>query len=289
MNKLPLISYLVKTQIVEKSAGFKYLHTKAFTSDNILEARRKAYEYYEAAIDVLQRDSEILKDENGKIHYKNPQNYEDGIKMFIRINHDFFRDGITDKQNTQYQIEAHYHLNSEQKRKLNFGKKMHQRYWDILDIVEQKPPTKEKLDYYSRHFRNMAERKRLQELNDEKIAFIKFRDKDYADKLLQTACAFLNTEGGTIILGQTREMKQKNSARNLKDDLMIAEKLLQSVFSECNANFKVTKEYLSGIGFVKILVSKSEKETYYQNEFFVRTKYGNVVDFEKTYGDFKDK
>lgn len=285
MKQLPLISYIVKTQILTNKAGLRYLSGKIFNDENILEARRKAYEYYEAAIDVLQREGEILKDENGKIVYKNPQDYQDGIKMFVRINRDFFRRGIiADKKDTQYQIEAHYTLNSEQKRKLKFGQKMYQRYLKVLKVSIPEPMTQEMLNYYKGRLGKGMELNRLRTLGEEDLACIKFKDKNYSQHLLESACAFLNTKGGTIILGQDHSISQKNSFRNLNKDLQFAEQILKSNFPEHVPNFKCSIEHLQGINFIKVQVSKSEKDAFYQDEYFIRTRYGNVIDWDMTFG-----
>ena len=59
-----------------KRQGLRRIHQQVFTDQNILFAREKAFEYYEAAIDVLEREGEICRDERtNKIIYKNPENY----------------------------------------------------------------------------------------------------------------------------------------------------------------------------------------------------------------------
>ena len=97
-TKLPLISYVVKTQFITNNSGLRRIHQQVFTNQDILFAREKAFEYYEAAINVLEREGEIWRDEKtNKIIYKNPENYLKGISIYIRINEDvkkyvWFRD-----------------------------------------------------------------------------------------------------------------------------------------------------------------------------------------------------
>lgn len=71
---MPLISFVVQTQFMRNNAGLKYLFEKVFTDENILYAREKALEYYDCAVNVLEGEGEILRDGNGKIYYKNPEN-----------------------------------------------------------------------------------------------------------------------------------------------------------------------------------------------------------------------
>ena len=54
--QLPLISYVVKTQFATNNAGLKTLYLKVFNEQNIVDARKKAFEYYNAAIEVLESE-----------------------------------------------------------------------------------------------------------------------------------------------------------------------------------------------------------------------------------------
>ena len=100
-TKKPLLSYVVKTQYVTNKAGLKTLYQKVFTDQNILNARKNAFEYYEAAIGYLQSENEIETAENsGKIIYKNPENYDQGIGIYMRINEDVKKFGIVDQAET---------------------------------------------------------------------------------------------------------------------------------------------------------------------------------------------
>jgi hypothetical protein len=46
-TKLPLISYVVKTQFITNNSGLRRIHQQVFTNQDILFAREKAFEYYE--------------------------------------------------------------------------------------------------------------------------------------------------------------------------------------------------------------------------------------------------
>ena len=279
---MPLISFVVQTQFMRNNAGLKYLFEKVFTDENILYAREKALEYYDCAVNVLEGEGEILRDGNGKIYYKNPENYDGGIKLLMRVNRTFFTKNIFDKAGQKYLLKGHFEMNAERKRHIKFGEMMQKKYFVELGIRE--PSTMDiKNHTQCRALEQTAELRKLRKLTTEEAEFIKFRDKELPEKILETACAFLNSKGGTIILGQTREMRQKNSTRKLQDDLLIIEKLLKCEFPKFVQNLKCFVEYLQGIRFVKIEVAKSSEDAFYNEEFFIRTKYGNAVDWEKTF------
>lgn len=280
---MPLISFVVQTQFMRNNAGLKYLFEKVFTDENILYAREKALEYYDCAVNVLEGEGEILRDGNGKIYYKNPENYDGGIKLLMRVNRTFFTKNIFDKAGQKYLLKGHFEMNAERKRQIKFGKMMQERYFDALKIKEPFTPNKELLAYRIKPLLDSAELRKLRTSKPEEVAFIKFNAKELSEKILETACAFLNSKGGTIILGQTREMRQKNSTRKLQDDLLIIEKLLKCEFPKFVQNLKCFVEYLQGIRFVKIEVAKSSEDAFYNDEFYIRTKYGNAVDWAKTF------
>lgn len=234
-------------------------------------------------MNVLEGEGEILRDGNGKIYYKNPENYDGGIKLLMRVNRTFFTKNIFDKAGQKYLLKGHFEMNAERKRHIKFGEMMQKKYFVELGIRE--PSTMDiKNHTQCRALEQTAELRKLRKLTTEEAEFIKFRDKELPEKILETACAFLNSKGGTIILGQTREMRQKNSTRKLQDDLLIIEKLLKCEFPKFVQNLKCFVEYLQGIRFVKIEVAKSSEDAFYNDEFYIRTKYGNAVDWAKTFG-----
>ena len=134
-TKLPLISYVVKTQFITNNSGLRRIHQQVFTNQDILFAREKAFEYYEAAINVLEREGEIWRDEKtSKIIYKNPENYLKGISIYIRINEDVKKYDLADKENQMYLINIHFSLNEILKRHIEQGKKIEKKYFDLLKI-----------------------------------------------------------------------------------------------------------------------------------------------------------
>ena len=135
-TKKPLLSYVVKTQYVTNKAGLKTLYQKVFTDENILTARQNAFEYYEAAIGYLKSENEIEIDENsGKITYKNPEKYDRGIAIYMRINEDVNKFGIVDQAETLYIIGGHFDLSNRDKNRLKVGKNTEEKYLIIPNKV----------------------------------------------------------------------------------------------------------------------------------------------------------
>ena len=173
---MPLISFVVQTQFMRNNAGLKYLFEKVFTDENILYAREKALEYYDCAVNVLEGEGEILRDGNGKIYYKNPENYDGGIKLLMRVNRTFFTKNIFDKAGQKYLLKGHFEMNAERKRHIKFGEMMQKKYFVELGIRE--PSTMDiKNHTQCRALEQTAELRKLRKLTTEEAEFIKFRDK----------------------------------------------------------------------------------------------------------------
>ena len=171
---MPLISFVVQTQFMRNNAGLKYLFEKVFTDENILYAREKALEYYDCAVNVLEGEGEILRDGNVKIYYKNPENYDGGIKLLMRVNRTFFTKNIFDKAGQKYLLKGHFEMNAERKRHIKFGEMMQKKYFVELGIRE--PSTMDiKNHTQCRALEQTAELRKLRKLTTEEAEFIKFR------------------------------------------------------------------------------------------------------------------
>lgn len=282
-TKLPLISYVVKTQFVTNNAGLKTLYQKTFTDENILIARKKAMEYYKAAIEVLESLGEISKDEIcGKIVYKNPDLFDKGIGVFMRLNQDYFKNGIADKANSMFPIDAHFSMNSREKSSLDFGKKTEQKYFDLLKLKrEENAPI---FVNSAMRLLKVAELQKLKKKTIEEAEFIPFQKKENdVELLLESVCAFMNTNGGTIIFGQDNEMKNVKPQNNIVDFQLIISRLLESVFSKNKENFSIEHKNLNGVEFLEIKITKSETECFYKNEYYFRNRFGNVMDLNRSW------
>ena len=105
--KFPLISYIVATQYVNNSAGLRYLHKEVFTDEDPRVAKSKAKNYYDAAVEMLADEKQISlvkKDSYSKekIVYQNPELFEEGVSLFIRLNEDLDFKNLKDKKGKEF-------------------------------------------------------------------------------------------------------------------------------------------------------------------------------------------
>lgn len=278
----PLISYVVKTQFVINYAGLKTLYQKIFTDENIVNARKKAFEYYDAAIHVLEHEGEIVKDDHsGKIIYRNPENYDQGIGIYLRINEEVNKFAIADKADTKYLIKAHYNLLGRDRKRLESGENTERKYFKLLKLQFEHDP-KITIATKGKRLEQLAEIKNLRNQPTSKIEFIDYENQtESVERLLESACAFLNTTGGKIIFGQNQNMEYKNSLFQKEDNGFIIEKLLTSTFEKEQHQFSFNKRILLGCQFLEIVINKSETDCFYNSQYYYRNLFGNVLDMDK--------
>lgn len=278
----PLISYVVKTQYVTNNAGLKTLYQKVFTDENIVNARKNAFEYYNAAVHILEQEGEIVKDDySGKIIYRNPENYDQGIGIYLRINEDVNKFGIADKGDTKYLIKAHYHLLGRDRKRLESGENTERKYFKLLKLQFEHDP-KITIATTGKRLEHLAEITNLRNQPTSKIEFIDYENQtESVERLLESACAFLNTTGGKIIFGQNQYMEFKNSLFQKEDNGFIIEKLLTSTFEKEKHQFSFNKRNLLGCQFLEIIINKSEPDCFYNGHYYYRNLLGNVLDMDK--------
>ena len=281
-TKKPLLSYVVKTQYITNNVGLKTLYQKVFTDVNIIEARKKAFEYYNAAIQVLEGEDEITKDpHNGRIIYKNSENYDQGIGIYMLINEEVNKFGIADKADTKYMIAGYFTLSMRDRNRLDIAKNTEKKYFKLLKLQFEHDP-KITIATKGKRLEQLAEIKNLRNQPSSKIDFIDYyNQQESVDQLLESACAFLNTEGGKIIFGQNQNMEFKNCPHHIDDNVLIIEKLVMSTFKKENQNFIFTKRNLLGCQFLEIAIKKSETDCFYNGHFYYRNLMGNVLDMDK--------
>lgn len=283
-TKKPLLSYVVKTQYVTNKAGLKTLYQKVFTDENISNARKNAFEYYEAAIGYLQSENEIETAENsGKIIYKNPENYDQGIGIYMRINEDVKKFGIADKADTLYIIGGHFDLSNRDKNRLKLGKNREEKYFKLLKI-KLDVNHKERIAFQGKRLQLAAELNRIKQTSLEKIDFIgNVSEKESLEQLLESSCAFLNTDGGTLIVGQNREMDNDKDIYKIHGTAFIIEQLLPLSFPNEKDHFTFKKRNLLGRQFLEITITKSDRNCFYNGQFYYRCATGNVLDFDRSF------
>lgn len=283
-TKKPLLSYVVKTQYVTNKVGLKILYQKVFTDENILTARKNAFEYYTAAIEVLESEGEITKDPKAEIIiYKNPENYEQGIGIYMRINEDVSKFGIADKINTKYLIEAHYKLSNHQERSMKIGKETEEKYFKLLKI-KLELQLEEQIVFKAKRLQLMAELNRIKETSLEKIDFVDdINETQNLEQLLESTCAFLNTEGGIIILGQSQTMDVNKDFLRNHGTAFIIEAFLPLSFPNEENHFTFKKRNLLGRQFLEITITKSNRDCFYNGQFYYRCAFGNILDFDRSF------
>ena len=275
MKNFPAISYVVKTQYVTNSAGLTTLYEKVFTDENIIVSRARAIEYYNATIEVLESIGEIFTDKvTNEIIYKNPQDYDKGITMEMRLNH------VSKKTETDHQVcrrlvmRTHHHQCPAINELSEFNKE--------VDEILKQAPKKESVPapFSGRRLVAVAELRKIKKQPPEKIEFIAFENREEdTEILLQSVCAFLNTNGGTVILGQSRDMDDESDDSIFGMKLTI-KRLFASVFGERMEHITIQKKRLNSICFLEIQITKTSVKTFYQSHFYYRNCIGNVVDLD---------
>lgn len=283
MNKQnPLISYVVTTQFVENSVGLKTLHQKVFTDFDIPEARKKAFEYYDAAVEILHDEKEILTTEKGKIIYRNPEKFDRGLSLQMRINQDFKSFGIVDQKDTLYLIDTHFDLSKTDQRKQQIGRSTEEKHYSLLKI---KFLGNEKYNVET-PFNSAIGRKVIESLQNksvEEIEFVEYSLENNIEVILETVCAFLNTGKATIIFGQDEQFSITEGNEKLFETFNLLNNHLKTNFEEHLDFINLSKHNYFGKKFIKFDIAKSETDVLYKKEFYFRNRFGNVMDLEKSF------
>jgi hypothetical protein len=283
MNKqYPLISYVVTTQYVENTVGLKTLHQKVFTDSDIPEARKKAFEYYDAALEVLHAENEILTTENGKIIYRNPEKFNKGLSLQMRINVDFKCFGITDEKDKHYIIDSHFDLSKTDQRKQQIGRNTEKKYYNLLKInFKRNEKYNIEIPFNSEFGKKLLES--LQNQPVEEIEFIEYNLENNVDIILETICAFLNTGKGTIIFGQDEQFSITEGNEKLFETFNLLNTHLKTNFEGHLNLIKLAKHNYFGKKFIKFDIIKSETAVLYKKEYYFRNRFGNVLDLDRSF------
>ena len=136
----------------------------------------------------------------------------------------------------------------------------------------------------AKRLQSMAELNRIKETSLEKIDFIgNVSAKESLEQLLESSCAFLNTEGGTIIFGQNQAMDDKKDEHLVQGMAFIMELLLPLSYPFEQDHFTFKKRSLLGRQFLEITITKSGRDCFYNEHFYYRCATGNVLDLDKTF------
>lgn len=283
MNKKnPLISYVVTTQFVENNVGLKTLHQKIFTDFDIPEARKKAFEYYDAAIEILHDEREILTTEKCKIIYRNTEKFDRGLSIQMRINEDFKCFGIADEKDKHYLLDAHFDLSKTDQRKQQIGRSTEKKYYHLLKInFKRNEKYNIEIPFTSAFGKKLLES--LQNRPIEDIEFVEYSLENNVDIILETVCAFLNSGKGTIIFGQDENFSIEKGNEKLFETYSALRIHLEKNFEEYSDLIKLSKHNYFGKKFIKFEISKSETDVLYKKEFYFRNRFGNVLDLDRSF------
>lgn len=281
-NENPLISYVVTTEFVENNVGLKTLHQKIFTDFDIPEARKKAFEYYDAVIEILHDEREILTTEKGKIIYRNPEKFDQGLSIQMRINEDFKCSGMADEKNKHYLLDAHFDLSKTDERKQQIGRSTEKKYYNLLKInFKRNEKYNIEIPFNSAIGKKLLES--LQNRPAEEIEFVEYSLENSVVVILETVCAFLNSGKGTIIFGQDENFSIEEGNEKLFETYSALRIHLEKNFEKHLNLIKHSKHNYFGKKFIKFEISKSETDVLYKKEFYLRNRFGNVLDLDRSF------
>lgn len=163
------------------------------------------------------------------------------------------------------------------------GKNTEEKYFKLLKIKSD-ANQKENLAGTAKRLQSMAELNRIKGTSLEKIDFIaNVSEKESLEQLLESSCAFLNTDGGTLIVGQNREMDNDKDIYKVHGTAFIIEQLLPISFPYEEDHFTFKKRNLRGRQFLEITITKSYKDCFYNGQFYYRCTFGNILDFDRSF------
>lgn len=294
--KFPLISYVVATQYVCNSVGLRYLHKEVFTDEDPRVAKRKAENYYDAAIEVLMDEKQISvvkKDSHSKekIVYKNPELYEGGISLYIRLNEDLEFKNAEHKSGKEFLFEIFAEKNRHHLVERNYAQKIEQETWNLMGQKTEKQLKQDdilykmKLGVYRKQRLNqLAERILANEIANMEIV----REINEIAKIFESICAFLNTDGGEIVAGIDENLISTGFLPN--DDFDTFKEIIENSVFMMFKGFEDLIEFdlkqINGVQFYYFKISRSANPAFLiqkgSMEFYYRNIAGNVLDFDRT-------
>lgn len=294
--KFPLISYIVATQYVNNSAGLRYLHKEVFTDEDPRVAKSKAKNYYDAAVEMLTDEKQISlvkKDSYSKekIVYQNPELFEEGVSLFIRLNEDLDFKNLKDKKGKEFLLEIFAERNSHHLVKNWYARKVEQETWNLMGQKTEKQLMQE--DFLFKSKLGIYRKERMMQLTErissnEKTNIEIVRKTTEIGKIYESICAFLNTDGGEIVIGIDENLSSTDFLPN--DDYETFKEIIESsvftMFKEFEDLIEFDLKQLNGVPFYYFKITKSANPAFLiQKEsrvFYFRNIAGNVLDFDRT-------
>ncbi len=294
--KLPLISYVVATQYMHNSEGLRYLHKEVFNDEDPRVAKSKAKRYYDAAIEMLTDEKQISlvkKDSYSKevIVYKNPELYDDGVSIFIRLNEDFKYNNTTFKSGKEFLLEIFAERSSQHIVKNSYARKLEQKTWNLMGQKTEKQLAE--LDFLYKSKLGIYRKERMNQLaeriaSNQKTSMEIVRKTNEIGNIFESICAFLNTDGGEIVAGIDESLSSTGFLPN--EDFDTFQEIFESTVFTMFRGFEKLIEFdlkqINGVRFYYFKVTRSANPAFLiqkeSMEFYYRNVGGNVLDFDRT-------
>src|SRR5690606_20536668 len=170
-------------------------------------SKRKAEEYFDAAIECLIdiKEISVYKPDTyskEKIVYKNPDSFNGGVTIFLRLNNavelneNIYNSGRTFFLQTFAELDKHLMV------KKHIGKKMEQKLWNMMASKNDKKSSSLNDYLIKKGLKHSKEQKLVDRISFNDTAKMQIiRDLSEIKVILASVCAFLNTDGGEIVIG----------------------------------------------------------------------------------------
>lgn len=293
--KFPLISYVVTTKFLTNSVGLHYLHKEVFTDEDPRISKRKAIDYFQAAIESLTDMTEVsLRKPDSyseeKIVYKNPELYNGGVAIFLRLNYDFKFKNITYKEGKEFLMDVFAEYERQKLVKKFLTKKIEQETWNVMGSKTDKQLAKLYMLYRSKLGITRAERRNeLAQrivLNDTATMQI-IRNISEIGLISESICAFLNTDGGEIVVGIDEHLSPTGflDNENFETFSNVLTSTIYTMFQRFERLIEFDVQQINGTNFYYFRISRSATVAFLVEkdgmEFYYRTLAGNVLDFDR--------
>ena len=293
--KLPLISYIVTTRFLTNSEGLRYLHKEVFTDEDPRISKNKAVEYYNAAIECLADTKEILVHKSDtyskeKIVYKDPEAFNGGVAIFLRLNTDAVISGNVYHTGRTFLINVFCDLDKHIAVKRFTAKKIEQQFWNkmssskfsqqstINDLLVRKGIKKDLRDTKLLERISLADSSTMQLI----------KNVDEIELIPESICAFLNTDGGEIVIGIDEHLMPTGFLTNVefKKYKDVFSTTVFTMFSTFTEMIEFDTKQINGTLFYYLKIEKSATPAFLSDkdgcDFYYRNLAGNVRDFDRT-------
>ncbi|MFN3021841.1 ATP-binding protein [Chryseobacterium sp. TY3] len=283
-TKMPIITYVVTCKYKTNSASLTTLHQQNFSDEHFASARKRAFEYVEAAKEFLHKNEIMVKKKRYQnpsgVYVKSKEAFDSGIQIFMRINENFNQSGVSDKKDKMYLIAAFHTINDDFRQKIKAGRFAEKTYYRILN--QNTFEEDQFIMDYQKFELQKNEIEKLKSQSFKEIDFIPYNFDRTIENLFESICAFANSGGGKIIFGQDEKFVTYYSDSKMNF-------LCEEIWNRTITEFPKLEEYLIifkrnyiDCKFLEIEIVPTPFDCLFRGEYFVRTIHGNVMDLEKS-------